>query len=53
MARAIDRPSDVFPTPGGPTKHMIDEPLGCSARALTSLRTARNSRIRSLTLAMS
>ena len=49
IARAIERPSDVLPTPGGPTKHMIEEPVASGL----SLRTARNSRIRSLTLAMS
>ncbi len=41
--RAIDFPSEVFPTPGGPTKQRIG-PLLSGA----SFRTARNSRIRSL-----
>src|SRR3982751_5742785 len=39
---AIDRASDVLPTPGGPTKHRIG-PL----RFGFSLRTARYSRMRS------
>ena len=43
-ALATDRPSDVFPTPGGPTRQRM-EPLGFSI----SLRTARASTIRSLT----
>ena len=41
MARAIDWPSDVLPTPGGPTKHRIGA-LPCGA----SLRTARYSTMR-------
>src|SRR4026208_1821099 len=40
---AIERASDVLPTPGGPTKHRIG-PLTLGL----SLRTARYSRIRSL-----
>ena len=44
VARAIERASEVLPTPGGPTKHRIG-PFGL----LTSCRTARNSTIRSLT----
>jgi len=43
-ARAIERPRDVLPTPGGPTKQRIG---ACASGA--SLRTARNSRIRSFT----
>jgi hypothetical protein len=48
IAAAIERPSDVFPTPGGPTKQRIPE----RASGL-SLRTARNSRMRSFTFSMS
>ncbi len=48
IARAIDFPSEVFPTPGGPTKHRIG-PFVLSL----SFRTARYSRIRSLTLSRS
>ncbi len=45
MARAIDWPSEVLPTPGGPTKHRIGAlPFGAS------LRTARNSMMRCLIL---
>ena len=40
IASAIDLASDVFPTPGGPTKHKIG-PLTSSDRVLT----ARNSKI--------
>ena len=40
---AMDMPSEVLPTPGGPTKQRID-PLGF----FTNWRTARNSRMRSL-----
>ena len=43
VARATERASEVLPTPGGPTKQRI-EPW----TRLTSRRTARNSRIRSL-----
>ena len=43
FARAIERPSEVLPVPGGPTKHRIG-PLV----VFLSLRTARNSRMRSL-----
>ena len=43
VALAIDIPSEVLPTPGGPTKHRID-PFGF----FTNWRTARNSRMRSL-----
>src|SRR5262249_33634027 len=43
-ARAIERPREVLPTPGGPTKHRIGAfPSG------RSFRTARCSRMRSLT----
>ena len=43
VARAIDLASEVFPTPGGPVKvRMVLRGLR------TSVRTARNSRIRSL-----
>ena len=42
-ALAIDRPSDVLPTPGGPTKQRIGPLL-----FFLSLRTARYSRMRSL-----
>ena len=43
-ARAMDWPSEVLPTPGGPRKHRIG-PL----RSFFSFSTARNSRMRSLT----
>ena len=43
-ARAIERPSEVLPTPGGPTRQRIG-PFGFSF----SLRTASASMIRSLT----
>ena len=43
MARATDLPSDVFPTPGGPTKQRIGPFISC-----LSIRTARYSKIRSL-----
>jgi hypothetical protein len=46
IAAAIERPSDVLPTPGGPTKQRI----GLRMRAPASLRTAMYSRMRSLTL---
>jgi hypothetical protein len=49
IAAAIERPSEVLPTPGGPTKQRIEEPCASGL----SLRTARNSRIRSLTFSMS
>ena len=43
MARAIDWPSEVLPTPGGPTRHRIGAlPSGAS------LRTARYSTMRFL-----
>jgi len=45
---AIEWPSDVFPTPGGPTKHRIGP-----ERSFLSLETARYSMIRSLTLSRS
>jgi hypothetical protein len=45
---AIDRPSEVFPTPGGPTKQRIG-PLS----VFFSAWTARYSRILSLTFSMS
>ena len=45
LERAIERPSDVLPTPGGPTRHRIG-PFMCE----TSACTARYSRMRSLTL---
>ena len=48
MAAAIERPSDVLPTPGGPTKQTIE--LRASG---FSFRTARNSRMRSFTRSMS
>ena len=48
IARAIDFPRDVFPTPGGPTKQRIG-PFILSF----SLRTERYSRIRSLTFSRS
>jgi hypothetical protein len=48
IARAIDFPRDVFPTPGGPTKQRIG-PFILSF----SLRTDRYSRIRSLTFSRS
>ena len=44
MAFAIERPTDVFPTPGGPTKSKI-EPL----QSPFSLRTARYSIMRFFT----
>ena len=45
-ARAMDRPSDVFPTPGGPTKQRI-----CPFMSLPAWRrAAKNSRILSFTL---
>jgi hypothetical protein len=44
-ARAIERPSDVFPTPGGPTRHRIG-PFFSGF----SFRTARYSMIRFFTL---
>ena len=41
VARAIDSPSEVFPTPGGPTRHktgaFIDLTLFCTARYSTIL----------------
>ena len=43
VARAIDRASEVLPTPGGPTKHRIGPLSFC-----TSACTARYSRMRSL-----
>src|SRR5262244_2431153 len=43
IARAIERPSDVLPTPGGPTKQRIGP-----RESPRSLRTPRNSRMRSL-----
>ncbi len=43
-AAAIERPSDVLPTPGGPTKQRIEPRASGFSR-----RTARNSRMRSLT----
>ncbi len=43
-ARAIDLPSEVLPTPGGPTRHRIG-PLSCPTR----LCTARYSRMRCFT----
>jgi hypothetical protein len=48
IAEAIERPREVFPTPGGPTKSTIE--LRASG---FSFRTARNSRMRSFTLLMS
>src|SRR5215472_8510794 len=45
VARAIDLPSEVLPTPGGPTRHRIG-PVSLLARCWT----ARYSTIRSLTL---
>jgi hypothetical protein len=44
VARAIDCPKDVLPTPGGPTKHKIG-PFS----DLTRCCTARYSKMRSLT----
>jgi hypothetical protein len=41
----MERPSEVFPTPGGPTKQRI----GLRMRDPASSRTAMNSRMRSLT----
>ncbi len=43
VARAMLRASDVFPTPGGPTKHRMGPFSFC-----TSAWTARYSRMRSL-----
>ena len=48
MARAMDFPSDVLPTPGGPTKQSI----GPFMSAL-SFMTLKNSRMRSFTLSRS
>ena len=48
VVRAIDWPSDVLPTPGGPTKQRIGP-----ERSFFSLETARYSRIRSLTFSRS
>jgi hypothetical protein len=48
IAVAIDLPSDVLPTPGGPTNRTIPE-----RASGFSLRTARNSMIRSLMRSMS
>ena len=48
MASAMLLPSDVLPTPGGPTKHKIAPPPSGF-----SLRTARYSTIRRLTLSRS
>ena len=45
VALAIDLPNEVFPTPGGPTRHSIG-PLSFS----TLFCTAKNSIILSLTL---
>ena len=47
-ARAIDWPSDVLPTPGGPTKQRI-----CPETSLRSFATARYSMIRSFTFSRS
>ena len=44
-ASAMLWPSDVFPTPGGPTKHRM-LPFACGLR----VRTARYSRMRSFTV---
>ena len=44
VARAMERARDVLPTPGGPTKQRIG-----AFESGASFRTARNSRIRSLT----
>ena len=62
IARAIDWPTEVFPTPGGPTRHRIGSrsslasaaavspsPDGAARRSARSLRTARCSRSRSFT----
>ncbi|OPY05021.1 MAG: hypothetical protein A4E61_00470 [Syntrophorhabdus sp. PtaB.Bin184] len=48
IARAIDLPRDVLPTPGGPTKHR----MGPFMSAL-SFMTLKNSRMRSFTLSRS
>jgi hypothetical protein len=48
IARAIDLPSEVLPTPGGPARQRIG-PLRSFLRA----RTERNSRMRSLTFSRS
>ena len=48
IARAIEWPRDVLPTPGGPTKHRIGPFM-----SPFSLRTARYSTMRSLTLSRS
>ena len=48
MAAAIERPSEVLPTPGGPTNSTIE--LRASG---LSFRTARYSRMRSFTRSMS
>ena len=45
MARAMDWPSEVLPTPGGPTKQRIGPRM-----SFFSLRTARYSRMRFLIL---
>ena len=43
MALAMERPKDVFPTPGGPTKHKIVA-FDCGF----NFRTLKNSKILSL-----
>ncbi len=44
----MDCPSDVLPTPGGPTKHRIGPAASCFSRA-----TASCSMMRSFTFSMS